>query len=111
MTMIFEVEDLSVASPATVSRCGMVYMEPVALGIQPLIDSWYKTIPAAFLARKTFLPTIKNMIDTYATKLLDFVRKNCKELVTSIANNLISSTMRIMNSFFEPFIETELNKV
>lgn len=48
MTMFFEVEDLKEASPATVSRCGMVYMEPQSLDIEVFFRSYWNSLPENF---------------------------------------------------------------
>lgn len=40
--MTFEVENLDNASPATVSRCGIIYVSPPDLSWEPLFDTWSK---------------------------------------------------------------------
>lgn len=47
--LLFEVENLAVASPATVSRCGMVYMQPSELGWKPYVQTWINSLPAETL--------------------------------------------------------------
>ena len=44
MRMIFEPADLEEASPATVSRVGVVFTEPERLGAQVLVDSWVEKV-------------------------------------------------------------------
>ncbi|KAM6459278.1 dynein axonemal heavy chain 14 [Liasis olivaceus] len=42
--MIFEVDSVSQASPATISRCAMVYVDPTDLGWEPYVKTWLESI-------------------------------------------------------------------
>lgn len=43
---VFQVQDLAVASPATVSRCGMVYIDPDELKWMPFVQTWISGLAA-----------------------------------------------------------------
>lgn len=108
MTIMFEPEDLAVASPATVSRNGMVFLEPSALGIDVLIDSWFNTLPEDFQQVETIKPKLRSLMDMYLKDILWFVRKNVKEPLASSESNLTASLMKVLNCFFKPYQSTEL---
>ena len=40
--LLFEVSDLQYASPATISRCGMVWIDPKNLGYKPFYERWLR---------------------------------------------------------------------
>ncbi|XP_048258404.1 dynein axonemal heavy chain 1-like isoform X3 [Haliotis rufescens] len=104
MTMMFEVADLAVASPATVSRCGMVYLEPSYIGLNPFVECWLKKLPDNIYDHKDHL---QQLFDAFMEPALKFVRNNVKEIVPTVDGNLVFSLLKLIECFFTPFIPKE----
>ncbi|GAA6221830.1 dynein heavy chain 1, axonemal-like [Lates japonicus] len=100
MTMMFEVQDLAVASPATVSRCGMVYLEPSILGLIPFTECWLKRVPKAL---EPYTEQLNSLFARFLQDSIAFVRKSVKEVITSLDSNLACSLLKLMDCFFNPF--------
>ncbi|XP_036818628.1 dynein heavy chain 6, axonemal [Oncorhynchus mykiss] len=75
---LFEVDTLSQATPATISRCAMVYMDPVDLGWKPYVRRWLSRLPRQ-LSREG-RNHIQQLFDNSITQGLNFVKKHQKLL-------------------------------
>ncbi|XP_060913896.1 dynein axonemal heavy chain 12 [Labrus mixtus] len=94
MSLIFEAMDLSQASPATVSRCGMIYMEPSQLGWEPLVISWMNTLPDALQSpdNRSLLLELFHWLLPPALRIL---RKHCRVVVSTNNSNTVVSLCRL----------------
>ncbi|TGZ67987.1 hypothetical protein CRM22_004505 [Opisthorchis felineus] len=80
--MLFEVQDLAVASPATVSRCGMVYVDSEELGWMPYVKTWLTG-----LLDKLTTPVVDylmNLFVNYVDPCLEFVTTQCTDVIPQV---------------------------
>ena len=77
--MLFEPGDLEQASPATVSRCGMIYMEPRQLGWKPLKDTYLEQLPDSVTEEQKEL--IIELLEWLVQPCFDFIRHNSTKFI------------------------------
>ncbi|GFR40055.1 hypothetical protein Agub_g593 [Astrephomene gubernaculifera] len=103
MNMIFEVQDLAVASPATVSRCGMVYMQPSLLGWRPIVDSWMNTLPEC--VDQEIKDYLLRLLAWLVPPCLRLVIKDCTQPVPCQDLNLVTSLTRLLQALMLPYLQ------
>lgn len=102
MRVMFEVDSLVNTSPATVSRCAMVYFDPSDLGLTPFIKNWCSSLPKAFPNYAVDL--IYELLEFSLPKGFSFVekRKGCTSFPFQ-KQNVLNCMFAIMTQILEFF--------
>ncbi|CAD8108771.1 unnamed protein product [Paramecium sonneborni] len=107
LRMLFEVQDLSVASPATVSRCGMVYMTVEDVNWYNYVECW---IEETFSDQKKGQIQCCNQMKEKSKKSLQIELKYL-DLIRNLFKTQYKFLADKLKHFEEPFITIEIQRV
>ncbi|XP_050529641.1 dynein axonemal heavy chain 3 isoform X2 [Daktulosphaira vitifoliae] len=99
MTMTFELANLEQASPATVSRCGMIYFEPKSLGWLAFWDSYKQLLSSKLLPDQQIM--LDEMIKWIVPAVFEFIYRNCNLFLFTSENHMFNSFTRLLNSLIK----------
>ncbi|KAJ8943600.1 hypothetical protein NQ318_006602 [Aromia moschata] len=96
--MVFEVQDLAQASPATVSRCGMVYVDSEEIKWLPYVKSWVARMKESIInsEMKQFL---LSLFEYAVENGFLFVKKNCDYSIHQVEVSKVKMICSIIESF------------
>jgi len=103
MKMLFEVQDLAVASPATVSRCGMVYNAGDTVGWKPYVQTWLKkNFGDETILTVDLQELLMFLFDNSIERGLSKIRTSLKEPIKTVDMQLVASVCNFLEIFLTP---------
>ena len=99
MKAMFEPENLMNASPATVSRAGIIYVSDTELGWTPVVGSWLET------RRPGEAAILKPIFGIYVQKVLDWIRLNVKQTMFNEVVCQVSTLLKLLDGVLIPAVE------
>ena len=104
MNMIFEPADLEHASPATVSRCGMIFLEPSQLGWRPMMKSYLQYgLPPVL--NEDHRELIKGLSEWLVDPCLDFITRHCTQLLPISQLHAVKQLISLFDAHLDPMRE------
>ena len=103
--LLFEVGDLQYASPATVSRCGMVFVDPKNLGYEPYWLRWLNSRESKFerdSLTALYKKYVVNCIDMIIEGVVDGKQGEKLKMIVPLTNlNLVTQLCNMLNALIE----------
>jgi dynein heavy chain, axonemal len=97
VSILFEIHDISRASPAIVSRCGVVYVEESQIDMLALVRHWGMNTLPKYVSRqsaKVLISTIEANIEV----TVSFVHSECNEVTKTSSNHLVQSFLHLFEA-------------
>ena len=102
MRILFEVQDLAVASPATVSRCGMVYISPQIIGWKPYLKSWLlRLYPDSSILSDELKTHLYDLCDLSIEPLFRLKKAALLETIPTVSIQMVTNVLNFMEIFLD----------
>lgn len=101
MKAFFEPENLANASPATVSRAGIIYVSDTELGWKPVSKSWLDKKDPAHAA--ALVPCFERFVE----KTLDFLRLSAKPVMFNESVSQVGTLTTLLDGCIKTYTEKQ----
>ncbi|XP_062234716.1 dynein axonemal heavy chain 9-like [Platichthys flesus] len=97
MRLVFEISHLRTATPATVSRAGILYINPADLGWNPPVSSWIDNRPV-----QSEKANLTILFDKYLPSCLDVLRTRFKKIIPIPEQSMVQMLCYLLECLLTP---------